>query len=92
MPTVPVSDAGWRMEPPVSVPMATGTWYAATAAAEPPDEPPGTRDEVPGVGRGPVAGVLGRRAHGELVHVGLAHDDRAGRIEPLHDVRVVRVS
>ena len=32
---MPVNDAGWRMEP--------GARPAATAAAEPPDEPPGTR-------------------------------------------------
>ena len=25
-PTIPVSAAGWRMEPPVSVPMDSGTW------------------------------------------------------------------
>ena len=25
-PTVPVIAAGWRMEPPVSVPMASGAW------------------------------------------------------------------
>lgn len=25
-PTVPVTEAGWRMEPPVSVPMARGAW------------------------------------------------------------------
>ena len=31
------------MEPPVSVPVAAGVRRAATAAAEPPDEPPGTR-------------------------------------------------
>jgi hypothetical protein len=31
------------MEPPVSVPVAAGTRRAATAAAEPPEEPPGTR-------------------------------------------------
>jgi len=36
MPTIPVSAAGWRMEPPVSVPIPNGTWYAATAAADPP--------------------------------------------------------
>ena len=29
------------MEPPVSVPRAIGAIPAATAAAEPPDEPPG---------------------------------------------------
>ena len=43
MPVVPVKAAGWRIEPPVSVPVAAGTSRAATAAAEPPDEPPGTR-------------------------------------------------
>ena len=37
-----VSAAGWRIEPPVSVPVAAGNRRAATAAAEPPDEPPGT--------------------------------------------------
>ena len=42
MPTVPVKAAGWRIEPPVSVAVAPGTERAATAAAEPPDEPPGT--------------------------------------------------
>ena len=41
-PTTPHRDAGWRMEPPVSVPMVAGTKPAARAAAEPPDEPPGT--------------------------------------------------
>ena len=42
MPTVPVNAAGWRIEPPVSVPVAPRHRCAATAAAEPPDEPPGT--------------------------------------------------
>src|SRR4051794_7662209 len=41
MPTVPVSEAGWRIEPPVSVAVAPSTRSAATAAAEPPEEPPG---------------------------------------------------
>ena len=43
MPVMPVKLAGWRIEPPVSVPVAAGTSRAATAAAEPPEEPPGTR-------------------------------------------------
>ena len=43
MPVMPVKLAGWRIEPPVSVPVAAGIRRAATAAAEPPDEPPGTR-------------------------------------------------
>ena len=42
-PTTPHSDAGWRIEPPVSEPSASGANPAATAAALPPDEPPGTR-------------------------------------------------
>ena len=42
MPTTPQKDAGWRMEPPVSVPMAPGQRRAATAAADPPELPPGT--------------------------------------------------
>src|SRR5947199_6622743 len=43
MPTVPVKAAGWRIEPPVSVAVAPRQSRAATAAAEPPEEPPGTR-------------------------------------------------
>src|SRR5687768_4853035 len=42
MPTVPVSAAGWRIEPPVSVAVAARQRSAATAADEPPEEPPGT--------------------------------------------------
>jgi hypothetical protein len=39
----PHAAAGMRSEPPVSVPVATGTIRLASAAAEPPDEPPGVR-------------------------------------------------
>src|ERR1700680_2625712 len=59
MPTVPVSAAGWRMEPPVSVAVAARHRSAATAAEEPPEEPPGTSlslDSVP---------PLSLRRHGE---------------------------
>ena len=42
-PQMPENEAGCRIEPPVSVPVAAGTMRAATAAAEPPEEPPGTR-------------------------------------------------
>src|SRR2546423_4955918 len=51
----PHSDAGWRTEPPVSEPSATETIPAATAAAEPPDEPPGTRVVSQGFFTGPNA-------------------------------------
>ena len=43
MPTMPHSAAGWRIEPPVSEPSDHGAWHAATQAAEPPLDPPGTR-------------------------------------------------
>ena len=55
MPVMPVKVAGWRIEPPVSVPVAAGTRRAATAAAEPPDEPPGTRARSQGLRTGPKA-------------------------------------
>ena len=38
----------------------------------------------------PIGRVLGRRAHGELVHVGRADDDGTGRFEAAHDRGVVR--
>ena len=41
MPTMPVKAAGWRMEPPVSLAVAARQSRAATADADPPDEPPG---------------------------------------------------
>ncbi len=53
MPTTPHSDAGWRIEPPVSVPIAQGALPAATAAALPPLEPPGTRVRSQGFCTGP---------------------------------------
>ncbi len=42
-PTIPHHAAGSLTEPPVSVPIATGASPAATATAEPLDEPPGVR-------------------------------------------------
>src|SRR5512136_2291426 len=48
MPTTPQNAAGWRIEPPVSVPRVPAHRDAATAAAEPPDEPPGTRSRSHG--------------------------------------------
>src|SRR6185437_15853755 len=42
MPTVAVNAAGWRIDPPVSVAVAPMQSSAATADAEPPEEPPGT--------------------------------------------------
>ena len=54
-PTTPHSDAGWRTEPPVSVPRAHTASPAATAAADPPEDPPGTVSRPHGLCTGPNA-------------------------------------
>src|SRR3954471_511326 len=53
MPVTPHSEAGWRMDPPVSVAVAMGATRAATAAAEPPELPPGTSRSSHGFLTGP---------------------------------------
>src|SRR5947208_3339382 len=45
--------AGWRIDPPVSVPVAPAHSDAAIAAAEPPDDPPGTCASDQGLRTGP---------------------------------------
>src|SRR5215510_463799 len=55
MPTTPLRAAGWRMDPPVSEPSPTDAKPAATAAADPPLEPPGTRSGQRGLRVGPNA-------------------------------------
>ena len=51
----PQKAAGCRTDPPVSVPSANGATPAATAAAAPPEEPPGTRDVSQGLRAAPKA-------------------------------------
>jgi hypothetical protein len=46
---MPQRAAGWRTEPPVSVPSAPRHSPAATAAALPPLDPPGTRSRSQGL-------------------------------------------
>ena len=52
-PTSPHCDAGMRIEPAMSLAWAAGTSPAATAAAEPPDEPPGEWSRFHGLWVGP---------------------------------------
>ncbi len=79
MPTSPQQAAGIRIEPPPSDAPAAGTRPAATAAAEPPDEPPGVRDEIPRVAGHP-ARVAGRpREQHQLGHACDPDRDRAGQ-------------
>jgi hypothetical protein len=52
-PTRPQKEAGWRIEPTMSVPIATGIMPAAMAALDPEDEPPLVRAGSCGLRVGP---------------------------------------
>ncbi len=52
---MPQSAAGCLIDPPVSEPSAHGARPPATAAAEPPEDPPGTRPGSQGLLVGPKA-------------------------------------
>src|SRR5687768_1625884 len=54
-PNRPQHAAGIRIDPPPSLAPATGTNPAATAAAEPPDDPPGVWSVFHGLRVGPLA-------------------------------------
>jgi hypothetical protein len=54
-PTIPHILAGCLIDPPVSVPSAAGTSHAATATADPDDDPPGIRVGSQGLHAGPNA-------------------------------------
>ncbi len=54
---MPVKLAGMRIEPPPSVPSASGAKRAATAAADPPEEPPGVLSLFQGLRVVPVSGL-----------------------------------
>src|SRR5579884_1333552 len=57
MPTSPQHEAGMRIDPPPSDPVAHGTIPDATAAAEPPEEPPGVRLGSQGLRVTPLAAL-----------------------------------
>ena len=74
-----------RIEPPPSLPCATGQSPAAVAAAAPPLEPPGVRVRVPGIPAGAVQLRLGLRDRAELRRVRLAEHDEPGLADAPHD-------
>src|SRR3989442_1505682 len=57
IPTIPFTDDGSRIEPPVSVPSAPRQVRAATAAPEPPLEPAGKRSGFQGLRQVPWCGL-----------------------------------
>ena len=73
--------AGMRIDPPPSPACATGTIPLATAAADPPLEPPGVWSRFHGLCVGPYAPRLGARDQAELRRVRLADDHEARRLE-----------
>ena len=75
-----------RIDPPPSPACATGTIPLATAAAEPPLEPPVLCVGFHGLCVGPVRLRLGRRHQPELGRVRLADDHEARRLELLEEV------
>ena len=50
---MPQNEAGWRIDPPVSVPIDAGARRAATQAADPPEDPPGVNSKSNGLQVGP---------------------------------------
>ena len=87
-PTTSQAADGRRIEQPVSVPSASSHSPAASAAAEPDDEPPVVRPGCAGLPARPVPLALAEDAPGELGQVRLADDDRAGVDEALHGLGV----
>src|SRR5689334_5351029 len=56
-PTTPHSAAGMRSEPPVSEPVHSGSMSTASAAAEPPEEPPAFSEGSKGLPVAPHTGL-----------------------------------
>ena len=81
---------GIRIDPPVSVPIDASPMPQATAAADPPLDPPADRDGIDRMMDRAKRGVLAGRAERELMQVGLADEHRAGVAKPRDDWRVGR--
>ena len=90
MPTMPQNAAGIRIEQPKSVPCAIGTMPAATATAEPPEEPAGLRCRIPRIAGRAEQRVVGVGAAGEFRRVGLGEHDGAGGFQAAHRFGVLR--
>ena len=77
---------GMRIDPPPSPACATGTIPLATAAAEPPLDPPELRVVSHGLRVGAVRLRFGGRHQAELGRVRLPDDDEPGALELLEEV------
>ncbi len=72
-----------RIEPPASVPSASGKSPSATAAALPPEEPPALRLVSKGLRVGPNSELSQVPRRPITGRVGLADEDGAGLLDPL---------
>ena len=77
------------MEPPVSDPSDADAQVRGHRRRGAPGGAAGNVIPVPGVAGGAVSRVFRGGAHGELVHVDLAQDDRAGLAQPGADRGVI---
>src|SRR2546426_3125781 len=91
IPTIPLTEDGSRIEPPVSVPSAPRQVRAATAPPEPPLEPAGKRSGFQGLRQGPWVGVLAVPAHANSPELVLSAQLAPARIcRPPPDARIGR--
>ena len=88
-PTTPQKDAGMRMEPPVSVPIAAATMPDADRRAGAAARAAGNTFRIERVAHRTEVRIVRRDAVGQFVHVGLAIEDGA-RLGELFDHRGVR--
>src|SRR5271166_6737943 len=86
----PQKCAGTRSEPPMSLPSDRGPKPAASAADDPPEEPPGERVLSQRIVRRPVDVVVALPVAEAERHIGLAENDCARRLEAAHGKRVFR--
>src|SRR2546426_8670438 len=80
IPTIPFTDEGRRIEPPVSVPRAPRHVRAATAAPEPPLEPAGKRSGFHGLRQRPVWGLCVGPSPAESCRFGFRERARRRRL------------
>jgi len=77
-----------RIDPPPSLPCATGCIPEATAQAQPPLEPPAVCSRVPGISRGRTEAALGGRTQAEFGGGRFAEQNSTGVGEPHGEFRV----
>ena len=89
-PTTPHCDAGSRMDPAVSVPMAAKPSPAATAVADPPEDPPAMFVNIPGVSDFAEAADHRTAPVGEFMKILLTEEYGARALQPDNNVSIFR--